>query len=226
MLARIKPKEFESRWNSFFISRSDALHVYMCAWMPCCFNSLISTQNFWRALTASLDSCAEIKSAPSVAYPILVEFGGRCRKVMLGVWAHSLLQPGCRWCMHVERIPVNMPDPFRKHFGYGQHAARIGLGGIYARSDSPRLIQFCFSKEGMDHIAQNRPGSDMDGLVRVWPNTSGLEAGWCAGIIWPGFWQWQDATGPLPVSYRLGSGIPQTSQIILCKTPQSWFSSG
>ena len=56
-----------------------------------------------------------------------------------------------------------------------------------------------FSKEGMDHIAQNRPGSGLDGLVRVWPNASGLEASWCAGIIGPGFWQ--DATGPLPVSH-------------------------
>ena len=48
-------------------------------------------------------------------------------------------------------------------------------------------------------MAQNRPGSDLDGLLRVWPNTSGLEASWCAGIIRPGFWQ--DATGPLPVSH-------------------------
>ena len=55
-----------------------------------------------------------------------------------------------------------------------------------------------FSKEGMVHIVQNRPGSDLDGLVRVWPNVSGLEASQCSGIIWPGFWQ--DATGPLPVS--------------------------
>ena len=54
-----------------------------------------------------------------------------------------------------------------------------------------------FSKEGMDHIVQIRPGSDLDGMVRVWPNTSGLEASRCAGIIGPGFWQ--DATGPLPI---------------------------
>ena len=64
---------------------------------------------------------------------------------------------------------------------------------IHARSD------FRFSKEGMDHIVKNRPGSDLDGLVRVWPNTSGLEASRCAGIIRPGFWQ--DATRPLPVSH-------------------------
>ena len=55
-----------------------------------------------------------------------------------------------------------------------------------------------FFKEGTDHTVQNRPGSDLDGLVRVWLNVSGLEASRCAGIIWPGFWQ--DATGLLPVS--------------------------
>ena len=69
---------------------------------------------------------------------------------------------------------------------------------LYAGSDFPHPFQLRFSKEGMDHIVQKRPGFDLDGLVRVWPNASGLETRWCAGIIWPGFWQ--DATGPLPVS--------------------------
>ena len=40
---------------------------------------------------------------------------------------------------------------------------------------------------------------DLDRLVRVWPYASGLEASWCTGIIWPGFWQ--NATSPLPVSH-------------------------
>ena len=73
---------------------------------------------------------------------------------------------------------------------------------VYARSDFPHPFQFLFfffSKEGMDHTVQNQPGSDLDGLVIVWPNASGLEASRCAGIIGPGFWQ--DATGPLPVSH-------------------------
>ena len=69
---------------------------------------------------------------------------------------------------------------------------------VDAGSNFPHPFQLHFSKEGMDHIMQNRPGYDLDGLVRVWPNTSGLEASWCAGIIWPGFWH--DAPGPLPVS--------------------------
>ena len=70
---------------------------------------------------------------------------------------------------------------------------------VYAGSDFPHPFQLRFSKEGINYIVHNRPGSDLDGLVRVWPNASGLETRWCAGIIGPGFWQ--DATGPLPVSH-------------------------
>ena len=84
---------------------------------------------------------------------------------------------------------------------YGQRAARIGPDSIYAGSDFTHPFQLRFYKEGMDHIVQNRPGSDLGGLVRVWPNTSGLEASWCAGITGPCFWQ--DATVPLPVLFRL-----------------------
>ena len=70
---------------------------------------------------------------------------------------------------------------------------------IYAESDFPHPFQLRFSKEGIDGIVQNRPGSDLNALVMVWPNASGLEARRCAGFIWPGFWQ--DATGLLPVSH-------------------------
>ena len=38
----------------------------MFTWALGCFHSHISTRTFRRALTASVDSCAEIKSAPSV----------------------------------------------------------------------------------------------------------------------------------------------------------------
>ena len=47
--------------------------------------SVVSTRTFQRALTASVDSCAEIKCTPSLALHLLAEFAGRCRKVMLGV---------------------------------------------------------------------------------------------------------------------------------------------
>ena len=59
----------------------------------------------------------------------------------------------------------------------------------YARSGFPHPFQFRFSKEGLNYIVQYRPGSEMDGLVSVWPNTSGMEASRCAGIIGSGFWQ-------------------------------------
>ena len=85
-----------------------------------------------------------------------------------------------------------MPDPIRKHSGYG-HLWPLRP----ACSQNP--FQLRFSKEGMDHTVQNRPGSDLGGLIRVWTNTSGLKASRCAGIIRPGFWQ--DATIPLPVSH-------------------------
>jgi len=52
---------------------------------------------------------------------------------------------------------------------------------------------------GMGHTLQNRPGSDLDGLARVWQHSSGLKAGRCAGIIGRGFWQ--ESTGPLLVSH-------------------------
>ena len=91
---------------------------------------------------------------------------------------------------------------------YGQSAARIGLDRIYARSDFPHPIRFCSFKEGPDNIVLNRPGSDLDGVVRVWPNPSGSEASRCARIIGPGFWQ--NATGPLPVSH-FQTGLPSST---------------
>ena len=50
----------------FFYPGVDAPLVYVGAWALGCFHSHISIQTFRRALTTSVDSCAEIKSAPSV----------------------------------------------------------------------------------------------------------------------------------------------------------------
>ena len=97
---------------------------------------------------------------------------------------------------YLDDITVNMPDPIRKCFGYSQlwplrpASARVGPDRI-CRIPLPASDSVPF------FTVQNRPGSDLDGLVRVWPNASGLEASRCAGIIGPGFWE--DATGPLPV---------------------------
>ena len=113
-----------------------------------------------------------------------------------------------------------MPDPIRKRSGYGQlwplrPACSQNRAGSYIimpdPTQFPHPFQFRFSKEGMEHLAQNRPGSHLNGLVMVWPNASGLEASRCAGIIGHGFWQ--DATGPLPVPhfqtrFRSSTDIP------------------
>ena len=49
---------------------------------------------------------------------------------------------------------------------------------VYATSDFPHPFQFRFSEEGMDHTVQDRPGSSLDGLVKVWPNLDGLVKVW------------------------------------------------
>ena len=53
--------------TELFLHGVDASHVYVRALALGCFYSHLSTGTFRRALTASLDTCAEIKSAPSVA---------------------------------------------------------------------------------------------------------------------------------------------------------------
>ena len=65
--AQFEPKSFELRRTLFFLPGVDASHVYVRVRALGCFHSLIITKTFRRALTASVDSCAEIKSAPSVA---------------------------------------------------------------------------------------------------------------------------------------------------------------
>ena len=92
--AQMKAKLFESRWNFlFFLPEVDASHVYVRAWALGCFHSLYQYPNLSEGAVrdASVDSCAEIKSAPSAAYLNLAEFGGRCWKAMLGVWPQSSL---------------------------------------------------------------------------------------------------------------------------------------
>ena len=51
----------------YFLPGVDVSCVYVHAWVLSCLYSHISTQTFQRVLTASMDSCTEIESAPSVA---------------------------------------------------------------------------------------------------------------------------------------------------------------
>ena len=78
---------------------------------------------------------------------------------------------------------VNMPDRIRKCLGYGRYGQRVARIG----PDPMRQVRLpasisvpVFSEESLDHTAQNRRGSDLDGQVRVWPNSSGLKARRCA----------------------------------------------
>ena len=64
---------------------------------------------------------------------------------------------------------------------------------VYAGSDFSHLIQFCSSREGLDHIVQNQLGSNVDDPVRIWLNGSGPEASRCARIIGPGSGRTQPA---------------------------------
>ena len=65
--AQIKPQSFESRRNSSsFFTRGGCVSCLRACLALGCFYSHISTRTFRRALTASLDSCAEIKSAPTL----------------------------------------------------------------------------------------------------------------------------------------------------------------
>ena len=50
-----------------FLPGMDVSHVYVRALALGCFHSHIGTGSFRRVLITSLDSCMEIKSAPSVA---------------------------------------------------------------------------------------------------------------------------------------------------------------
>ena len=99
------------------------------------------------------------------------------------------------------------------------------LGRIaYTGSDFPHPIWFYFPQEGPDDIVQNRPGSDLDGLVSFWPNASGPEANRCSRIVGPGTGRTQPARNQFP-TFRLGSVLPQTARIHCVQTIPDpiWF---
>ena len=79
--AQIKRKSFESRRNSLFLPGVDASHVYVRAWALGCFHSFISNRTFRGALTASVDSCAEIECP----FSDITKSGRVWRKTGLGV---------------------------------------------------------------------------------------------------------------------------------------------
>ena len=86
------------------------------------------------------------------------------------------------------------------------------------------LIQFRSAKEGLCHSVENQPGSNLDGLVRFWPNASGPEASLCARIIRPWSDKNQSAHYQFP-TFRLSRIFPQAPCNKVCKTSTDmiWF---
>ena len=84
---------------------------------------------------------------------------------------------------------------------YGQRAARIRPDRICRIRLPASVSVLFFPKKAWAIVCKTDP----DPIWRAWPGFgytriwSGLKAGWCAGIIWFGFWQ--DATGLLLVSH-------------------------
>ena len=90
--------------------------------------------------------------------------------------------------------------------------------------DIPHTVWFHSSEVGPDHIVQNWPRSDLDGLLRFWPNRSGPEASCCARIIGSTSGRMHPANYQFP-TFRLSCILPLTAQVILCNTRLDliWF---
>ena len=88
---------------------------------------------------------------------------------------------------------------------------------VYAGPNFPHQIPFHSSKEGVYHIVQNQPGSDLDGLVRFWPNAPGLEASQCARSIRPVSDRMQAAHYQFP-TFSLSCILQQMAQTIFSIT--------
>ena len=128
-------------------------------------------------------------------------------------------------------VPVNMLDQIHKCFRCGQlwslwpacsqNLARLCNIYIYLIWLS-HPIWLCSFKEGLDHIVQTQPESNLDGLVRFRTNGSGLEANWCARIISLSSGKTQPACYGFP-TFRLDFILAQTVPVILCKTRPDWM---
>ena len=127
--------------------------------------------------------------------------------------------------MHVRvySFPVNILDPIRKHFGYGQlwplrPACSQNRPQSYMPDPTSRIrFSFVFPKNAWIILHETDP----DPIWMVWSGFGQTHLVWKqAGV--------QESLGPVSgriqparyqfTSFRLGSILPQTSWIILCKT--------
>ena len=134
------------------------------------------------------------------------------------VCAHACAH-GMHACMHAQFVRSKYARSNLEAFSlqpkishYSQHTARMqhAAGSYMPDLTSPR-IWFCSSKAGPDHIVQNWPGFDLDGLVRFWPNASGPEASQCVRITGPSSGGMQLAHYQFP-TFRLNKRSPTDSR--------------
>ena len=124
--------------------------------------------------------------------------------------------------MHDGRVPVNMPDPIRKRFGYGQlwplrPACSQNQAGSFMPDPTFRIhFSSVFPKKAWIILRKTDP----DPIWMAWSGFSQTHLVWKqAGV--------QESSSPVsgrtqPARYqfptfRLGSVFPQTSRIFLCK---------
>ena len=174
--------------------------------------------------TLSLFKCMSVCPSLSVSLP-----GPHPHPLLSLLWSTYLFVclcvvffPFLRLC-GVNRYPVNMLDPIRKSFGYGQlwplrPACSQNRAGSYTPDPTSRIrFSSVFPKKACIVLCKTHP----DPIWMVWSGFGQRHLVWKqAGV--------QESSGPVsgrtqPVHYqfstfRLGSVLPQTSWVILCKT--------
>ena len=105
----------------------------------------------------------------------------------------------------LQTCPVNMLDPIHWSLGYSQ------LWPAYSQNQA-RLNKLC------------KTSPDPIWMAWYWPNRSGPKASWCARISRSSSGRMQLTCYQFP-TFRLICVLPQTAQIILCKTSMDpiWF---
>ena len=95
---------------------------------------------------------------------------------------------------------------------------------VQPESGQTEMYPICFSssKESPCHIVQNLPRSDLDCLVRSWPNPSGLDARQSPGIIGPSSGRMQLAHYQFPIVTQLHSSTDVPNQTVL-NQPRSYL---
>ena len=101
----------------------------------------------------------------------------------------------------LQTCPVNMLDPIHWSLGYSQ------LWPAYSQNQA-KLNKLC-------KTSPDDGRSDLDGLVKYWPNRSGPKATRCARISRSSSGRMQLTCYQFP-AFRLICALLQTAQIILC----------